>query len=554
MNDKLTFYNLFKGKSISFYLFLGAMGIIDSIWGMCLLFLINNKIAGTPLPFFNDYDWQIYLLLLVISFAVSAYFQTYIFKLTYNFGKEMALSIFQRLRFASLESYQELGEERVRTALEDVNLLETFPSLFLTFFKSAVMVLIGSIYLFWIDIAGSLLVIGTLVLLMFLYILRNVKIEKVMEEARTLNDLYMKNVYDFLGGFKQVKMSTKRSNNLFYNFLSVNRTKYTELQLNAMLKALGNELAASYSFYIIIGLILFALPALFNTSLQTNTAFLTTLLFIMGPIGAVVGLMKTFVMVAVSINRLNDFNEVVSSAVEAEETQANSTNINPYFESIRFDNVSYQYKNKANEGTFALKPLHLHMKRGEVIFVTGGNGSGKSTFINLLSGLLIPGTGQIFINEFPVSQENICFYRNQIASVFSDNFLFNENYDEFDFSKLNSKFGHLLERMALKDVIQVDSINNKLLHNLSHGQKKRVALIYAILEDKDVFVFDEWAAEQDPEFRRRFYYEIMPDLKQMGKTIIAVTHDDAYFHCAERIIRFDYGQLVEDQIVSPLKS
>ena len=111
----------------------------------------------------------------------------------------------------------------------------------------------------------------------------------------------------------------------------------------------------------------------------------------------------------------------------------------------------------------------------------------------------------------------------------------------------------LLEKMHLTEVVQFDEENNKIQHTLSKGQKKRMALIYALLEDKEIFIFDEWAAEQDPVFRSYFYNVIIPELRSMGKTVVAVTHDDAYFHCAERIIKFDYGKIVSDRKVERMQ-
>ena len=80
---------------------------------------------------------------------------------------------------------------------------------------------------------------------------------------------------------------------------------------------------------------------------------------------------------------------------------------------------------------------------------------------------------------------------------------------------------------------------------LSTGQRKRLALLVTLLEDKDIYIFDEWAADQDPHFRDFFYEKLLLDLKNQGKTVIAVTHDDRNFHCADRVLKMDYGKFVE---------
>ena len=217
-------------------------------------------------------------------------------------------------------------------------------------------------------------------------------------------------------------------------------------------------------------------------------------------------------------------------------------------ENIVLKNVTYSYRDKKENISFKLQPINLKIEKGEVIFIRGGNGSGKSTFMNLLSGLYIPKGGEILFNNIVINENNRPNYRDMISCVFSESYLFTENYDDFDLSPSNSKLTDLLEKMALDKVIKLDQENNKVFQRLSSGQQKRLALIYAVLEDKDIFIFDEWAAEQDPDFRKYFYEVIIPDLKSKGKTVIAITHDDAYFKFCDRLIKFNYGEMLESKI------
>jgi putative ATP-binding cassette transporter len=82
---------------------------------------------------------------------------------------------------------------------------------------------------------------------------------------------------------------------------------------------------------------------------------------------------------------------------------------------------------------------------------------------------------------------------------------------------------------------------------LSQGQRKRLALLTAYLEDRSIYVFDEWASDQDPMFKQIFYTQLVPELKQRGKTILVISHDDHYFHLADRIVKLDSGKLEYDQ-------
>jgi len=546
---EMNFFNLFHNRSKFFFVYLGLLGVINGVWASALLLLINNKVTDTPLPYFDDYDWVVYVVLIVVSFAIAASFQSYMIRLTYTFGNELGLSIYNKIRFTSFEDFKKLGEERIRTAMNDVGVLQRFPNSFLESFNAFVMVVIGIIYLFYVNAFGAVFVSVMMVVLAAIYLFRNAKIEAYLDKARDLGNVYHQNVVDFIRGFKEVKMSIKRSDNIFLKFITKNRNNFVNLQIKALIRALGNELIGSYAWYLMIGIVLFILPALFDISLQVKTNFLITLLFLMGPVNVVIGIMDEYIRMNIAISRLNKFNEIVNSTVSVEKGHGNLTNINENFSQLTFEGITFEYLDQKKSSSFKLGPINLEFKKGESIFVTGGNGSGKSTFINILSGLLIPQGGKIMLNGHEITEENAPFYRDQLACIFTDNYLFSENYDGLDLTRSNKRFMALLKKMKLINVVSFDEDNNKVYHNLSKGQQKRMALIYALLEDKDIFVFDEWAAEQDPEFRKYFYTTIIPELKQMGKTVIAVTHDDAYFNCAERLIKFDFGQVVRDEPV-----
>lgn len=544
--ETITFFNLFQSESKMFFPFLGLVGIINGLWASALLILINTKITNTKLPFFNDYDWLIYISLIVISFIIAASFQSFMIKLTHRFGAEMRLSIFNKLRFTGYEEWLKLGEQQLRTALTDVSTLQRFPTVFLEGFNSLVLVVIGLTYLFYTDIKGASIVMVIMAALAIVYMYRNRLIRGDIDKARGLLDIYHSQVIDFVRGFKEMKMSIKTSDNLFENHLKENQVEFLGAQVSALIRDLGNRLMGSYAWYVMIGIVLFVLPAAFGIGIEIAAVFLVTLLFLMGPVNSLIGLMEFFIRMKVAITRLNNYNQIVSAATHEEIGHGDLTEINPAFKSIRFEDVRYEYFDEKGGSTFALKPLNLEIKKGEVIFVTGGNGSGKSTFINLLTGLYLPKSGSIKLNDVPIDQMNIAYYRDQLSSIFTDNYLFTENYENLNLSQEDEVFMDLLETMKLEEAVVWNEDKNKVFHTLSKGQQKRMALIYSILKKREVLIFDEWAAEQDPEFRKYFYELIIPELKRLGKTVIAVTHDDAYFDCAERILKFDFGAIIMD--------
>jgi len=96
--------------------------------------------------------------------------------------------------------------------------------------------------------------------------------------------------------------------------------------------------------------------------------------------------------------------------------------------------------------------------------------------------------------------------------------------------------------MSLGLDLKVSIVNGKFSTiNLSQGQRKRLALLVAYLEDRQIYLFDEWAADQDPRFKEIFYRTLLPDLKEKGKTIILVSHDDRFYDVGDRIITLDSG-------------
>ena len=548
---KASLLNLLRLKLKIALPLLGFLALINGLWSGSLLILISHKIAGTPLPFFNNYDWLIYLIFVLLSFLLTYYFNGYMIKATLNFGKEMTLQIINKLRLSNYESYLQMGEARVRTALEDVRTLESLPGVFITFFNSLIMVVAGMGYMFWLYPKGALTIVSLIIVLAFIYIYRNGIIEKDLDAKRDLDDVFMRFYNDFLHGFNKVKMSTKRSDSIFSGYITKNRDKAINLSIKAGLSSFGNELLGDYFFYLLIGTILFLLPLVFSVDQTVISGFMVTLLFLMGPIAILINLMKSVIGYKIAFARINEFNDTLTDNLNDSDALQLSVSKKelPVFETLSINKITYQHIDEKGNVTFELKPVSIKINRGEIIFISGSNGSGKSTFINLLSGLYIPKSGEIVINDLIVTDDNRSQYRDTISCIFSDNYLFTENYDNFNLLPSNKHLVELLKKMRLDQVIRQDAANNRIFQNLSSGQQKRLALIYSVLEDKDVFIFDEWAAEQDPEFRKYFYENIIPDLKNNGKTVIAITHDDAYYKYCDRLIKFNYGEmLVQDQV------
>jgi putative ATP-binding cassette transporter len=214
------------------------------------------------------------------------------------------------------------------------------------------------------------------------------------------------------------------------------------------------------------------------------------------------------------------------------------------FRQIELAGVIHSYMSERDEKEFTLGPIDLTFKPGELFFLVGGNGSGKTTLAKVLAGLYTPTKGEIRIDGQRVDAGNLDWYRQHFSAVFSDFHLFEALLGlrpiEGNFDRTVKSY---LTRLQLEHKVQV---TNGVLSttSLSQGQRKRLALLAAYLEDRPAYVFDEWAADQDPEFRELFYRSLLPELKARGKAVLVISHDDRYFDLADRLVKLDYGKVV----------
>ncbi|MBR8838024.1 MAG: ATP-binding cassette domain-containing protein [Stigonema ocellatum SAG 48.90 = DSM 106950] len=197
-----------------------------------------------------------------------------------------------------------------------------------------------------------------------------------------------------------------------------------------------------------------------------------------------------------------------------------------------------------DEKGFLLGPISLSLQLGQITYIVGGNGSGKSTLAKLMTGLYPPTTGSIYLDGVLITDQNREWYRQHFSAIFSDFYLF-DSYLGFNHTELDREVENYLRQLQLDHKVQV---RNGVLSttNLSQGQRKRLALLTAYLEDSPIYLFDEWASDQEPYFRDLFYRQTLVKLKERGKAVVVITHDDRYFHLADQIIKLDYGKVEPD--------
>jgi putative pyoverdin transport system ATP-binding/permease protein len=264
-----------------------------------------------------------------------------------------------------------------------------------------------------------------------------------------------------------------------------------------------------------------------------------TILFVMGPLEHILGWLPFMSHASVSVAHIERLGLLLDEA-ERENVEAEPAD---RWEQIELAGVTHAYHREGHSRGFALGPIDLALRPGEIVFIVGGNGSGKTTLAKLLTGLYVPEAGEIRLDGRAVAAANRESYRQLFSVVFDNAAVFDALWG-LDATDLDRRAGEYLRDLELDRVVQVSG-GEFSTTELSRGQRKRLALLTAYLEDRPIYVFDEWAADQDPVFRKVFYFRLLPELKLRGKTVVAITHDDHYFGIADRIIKLDEGQMVD---------
>jgi putative ATP-binding cassette transporter len=295
-------------------------------------------------------------------------------------------------------------------------------------------------------------------------------------------------------------------------------------------------------FFLLIGLLVFVVPTYTNTSTEVLTGYTLLLLFVMMPIEILSLMLPTLFRASISLQKVESLG--LSLAANTTEKEAAETAV-PAWETVELHGVAHSYYREAENSRFTLGPIDLTLRPGELVFITGGNGSGKTTLAKLLMGLYPPEAGELRLNGAAVTDENRDWYRQHFTVVFSDFFLF-DSLLGLEAPQLDDKAREYLVKLQLNHKLEVKE-GVLSTTQLSQGQRKRLALLTAYLEDRSIYLFDEWAADQDPTFKQLFYHSLLPELKARGKTVIVISHDDHYYDVADRLIKLEDGKLEYDR-------
>jgi putative ATP-binding cassette transporter len=582
---------------------LSIAGFVSGLSTTGLLGVINRMIqrAGetTPFLFWSFIGLCILVpLMRMVSSGVLAY-------LTSQSVYHLRLRLSRKILGAPLRHLERLGSHRLLATLTDdiptvSSTLSTLPNLCLN-----AAIVAGSMgYLLWLAPVVFCIVFAFIVVGTISYQMPVQWATSYFHRRREKWDEAFENIQILTKGTKELKQHRRRRRDFLRKKLEPSLDEVRRLGLTGTLIYTATSVWGNALFFVVIGVVLLVVPSYLSVTSEVLTGYTIILLYMMQPLEMLLGVLPNISRAAVSVRKIRRLGLSLnhdriaelpgSDGTETRRTAASSpedAHDDRAFShaALTLDGVSYTYTLKeagaleddrfpspdlpysANEETgavtnaddedvdvdvqtdladdvhpepdrFTVGPIDLTVEPGELVFLTGGNGSGKTTLAKIILGLYRPDAGEIRVGDQTVTEENRDAYRQLFSVVFSDSFVF-ESLLGIGAKNLTEEARRYLRKLRIDHKVDVE--NGELsTTDLSKGQRKRLALLTAYLEDRPIYVFDEWAADQDPDFKSFFYHEILVGLKKRGKSVLAISHDNRYYDLADHIVKLENGQRV----------
>ena len=461
---------------------------------------------------------------------------------------KLRVRIMDLIRRSELLEIDKIGRARIVASVTSDTAVLTQASNMLCFtVQGAVLIFFVGLYVAYLSITAFLLTVVIVSGAATIFHYKNRQLAEQKAESAAWERRLFDRLTDFLDGFKEVRLNAARSDDLFHDALDVSKTA-ANIKIRTQAETFKMIVTSQISMYVLLGAVVFVAPNLSDTLGGSSIAKTTTaLLFVVGACFGLVQSIPILLNANASAYRIDRLEDALQSTLVDEERRAI---VAPkHFERIQMRNIEFRYVDKFSDTVFKIGPIDFTLERGELVFITGGNGSGKSTFLRVFAGLYPPDSGEVFLDERPVTDANRDEYRGLMSAIFFDYHLFQRLYGISDAEP--GEVDRLLTLFRLADKTSLTAGEFRTL-DLSGGQRRRLALIVSLLEKRPIMLLDEWTAEQDPEFRGKFYDELLPEMMRAGATIVVITHDDRYLdelHLPARRIKMDYGRIVEQRLM-----
>ncbi|MGB7801130.1 multidrug ABC transporter permease/ATP-binding protein [Buttiauxella sp.] len=515
------------------FLMVMALTLLSAALGIGLIAFINLRLIETP-----DLSLSVlpeFLGLLLLLMAVTLGSQWALTTLGHHFVFRLRSEFIKRMMDTHVERIEKLGSAALLAGLTSdvrnitiafVRLPELVQGIILTLGSAAYLAWLSPKMLGVTAVWVAVTIYGGYVLVARVY--------KHLAQLREIEDQLYNDYQTVLEGRKELALNRERAERVYEDTYIPHATDYRRHIIRADTYHLSAVNWSNIMMLGAIGLVFWMANSLGWSDTNVAATFSLTLLFLRTPMLSAIGALPTLLTAQVAFNKLNQFQLAPYNAEFPRSKEP------ARWQTLEMRDVVFQYA----DNSFSVGPLNLKIERGELLFLIGGNGSGKSTLAMLLTGLYQPVSGAIYLDDIKIEASNQNDYRKLFSAVFTDVWLFDRLLGPQGAQANPALVSSWLDKLKMSEKLELE--NGTILNlKLSKGQRKRVALLLALAEERDIILLDEWAADQDPHFRREFYQVLLPLMQEMGKTIFAISHDDHYFIHADRLLEMRQGKLSE---------
>ena len=526
------------------------LNLVNAAVSVGIIAYINHTFISQPV--FNTLSWAslgqfsaLVVLLLVTTF-VSQYALT---RLGHQFVYELRTKLVKQIIDTKVPQIDHLGSARLLASLSSDIQSITVAFVRMPELVQGVILSVGvALYLGWLSLPLLLIVMFWIAMTIWISTILVKHVYTHLRELREINDLLYEDYQSIIDGRKELALNQHRAEKLYKNDFLNHAKSYQNRVIKSDTYHLSAVNWSNIMMFAAIGVV-FAVSNYLAIPMGIATTFSLTILFMQSPILHAVGAYPTLQTAQVALDKIQSL-----ELAEYQSTFTTDIVVNNW-QSISFNDIGYRYASidtdanevvvKENEhASDILKSVNLTLKRGDVVFLIGANGSGKSTLAKIITGIFTPSIGAVKIDSQLVDSKNNADYRQLFSAIFSDQHLFKQLIGREGQQPDEALVNTWLHKLNLQDKVSVTD-NQLSTDKLSQGQRKRLAMLIAVAEQKDILLLDEWAADQDPAFRRVFYQTLIPELKALGKTLFIISHDDGYFEHADRLLLMKEGRLIE---------
>ena len=485
--------------------------------------------------------------LLVVLVVMSFLAQLLVLDLALKAVVDMRMELSGNILATPLRRLEELGAPRLYATLtEDVNVLSRVLPLIPRTTIDVATLLAGAAYMAYLSVSALGVVVGFIVVGVLIYHQLMKRSLVHMRAGREVFDSVFDHFRALYDGIKQLKLNRPRRDVFLHKEMHGALEEFRGVNRAGRVLLLHAENLTRLIFFVVLGALIFAVPHLEGVEVDVLSGYVLMALYLYRPLASIMSLAPEFAKATISLQKI----DTLELALERDPGPAKTTPPAPQWKRLELSGVRFSFRKDNDDRVFTMGPIDLSFEPGELLFVIGGNGSGKTTLAKVLTSLYPLEAGEIRLDGEVIDEHNREAYRQLFSVVFTDFHLF-KSLPGVGNPELDGQADEYLRQLQLDTKVEVAD-GSLSTTELSTGQRKRLSLLTAYLEDRPFYVFDEWAADQDPEFKDIFYTRILPELKERGKTVFVITHDDRYLSVADRCLKLEDGHVVDADMPAPV--